>query len=107
MGEDLPPRFQDITLAHLLSLPVDEPIPFEAFADRLIHATGLTWSPADSRFARTLLHDAISSMIVDVLAHFGALERGYQERPLGRIMRRELVAFRVTPFGRDLLESLG
>jgi len=45
-------------------------------------------------------------MIVDVLADFGALERGYQERPLGRIMSRDLVAFRVTPFGRDLLETL-
>jgi hypothetical protein len=106
MGEDLPPRFQDITLARLLSLPVDEPIPFEPFADKLIQATGLAWTAADSRFARTLLHDAISSMIVDVLAHFGALERGYQERPLGRIMSRDLVAFRITPFGRALLESL-
>ena len=106
MGEDLPPRFQDITLAYLLSLPVDEPIPFEPFADRLIQATGLTWAVADSRFARTLLHDAISRMIVDVLADFRALERGYQERPLGRIVRRDLVAFRVTPFGRGLLESL-
>jgi len=97
MGEDLSLRFEETTLAHLLSLPVDEPIPFEPFADKLIHATGLTWAVADSRFARTLLHGAISSMIVDVLANFGALERGYQDRPLGRITSRELVAFRVTP----------
>jgi hypothetical protein len=106
MGDDLPPHFEEIALAHLLSLPVEEPIPFEPFADRLIQATGLTWAVADSRFARTLLHDAISRMIVGVLAGFGALERGYQERPLGRIVRRDLVAFRITPFGRDLLEAL-
>ena len=45
-------------------------------------------------------------MIVDILSDFGALERGYQERPLGRIMGRDQVAFRITPYGRDLLETL-
>jgi len=106
MGEDLPPRFEEITLARLLSLPVGERVPFEPFADRLIQATGLTWTVAGSPFTRTLLHGAISSMIVDVLADFGALEREYQDRLLGRMMSRDLVAFRVTPFGRGLLESL-
>ena len=45
-------------------------------------------------------------MIVDILADFGALEREYQDEPLGKGTTRELVAFRVTPFGRDLLETL-
>jgi len=35
LGESLPPRFEEITLDHLLSLPVDTRIPFERFADSL------------------------------------------------------------------------
>jgi len=106
MGEDLPPRFEEITLTHLLSLPVDERIPFESFADRLIQKTGLTWTAIDSSFARKFLHSAVRSMIIHILAGFGALEREYQDRPLGKGTTMDLVAFRVTPFGRDLLEAL-
>jgi hypothetical protein len=106
MGEDLPPRFEEIALAHLLSLPVDERIPFEPFADKLIQATGLTWTAPDMTDARMLLHGAVARMVIAVLANFGVLEREYQDTPLGKGTTRELVAFRVTPFGGDLLETL-
>jgi hypothetical protein len=107
MGESLPPRFEEITLAHLLSLSVDTRIPFESFADRLIQETRLTWTAPDMTYARMLLHGAVRRMVIEILAGFGAVEPEYQDKPLGRGTTRELVAFRVTPFGRGLLEALG
>jgi hypothetical protein len=107
MGESLPPRFEEITLAHLLSLSVDTRIPFEPFADRLIQETRLTWTAPSMTYARMLLHGAVRRMVIEILADFGAVEPEYEEKPLGRGTTRELIAFRVTPFGQGLLESLG
>ena len=81
MDEDLPLRFEEITLAHLLSLPVDTRIDFEPFADELIQETGLAWTGPDVTDARRVLRTAISRMVVDILADFGALEREYQDEP--------------------------
>jgi hypothetical protein len=106
MGEDLPPHFQQITLDHLLSLPVDTRIPFEPFADRLIGDTGLKWTSRDTTYHRMFLHGAIQRMVIHILAAFGIVEREYRDKPLGKGTIPELVAFQVTPFGKRLLESL-
>lgn len=106
MGESLPPRFQEITLNHLLSLPVDARTPFEPFADGLISETGLKWTAPDMAFARISLHGAIRRIVIGVLADFGVLEREYRDKSLGRGTIQELVAFRITSFGKGLLESL-
>jgi len=106
MGESLPPRFRRITLAHLLSLPVDERVPFEPFADKLIQETGLKWTAEDMSSATTALRGAIRRMVVEILADFGVVEPEYQTRPLGKGTIQELVAFRIIPFGRGLLESV-
>ncbi len=106
MGESLPPRFEEITLAHLLSLPANTRIPFEPFADRLIQETGLKWTAPDMTYARMSLHSAIRRLVIGILADFGAVEPEYQDKPLGRGTTRELVAFRITSLGKGLLESL-
>jgi len=106
LGEDLPPRFGEITLAHLLSLPVGTPVPFEPFADRLIQETGLTWRAPKATSPRTLLHGAIRRMVINVLTSFEGAEPEYRDKPLGAGTIRELVAFQITPFGRGLLESV-
>jgi hypothetical protein len=51
MGERLPYDFTLTTLDRLIGLPVEKPIPFEDFADRLIQATGLKWAAADTTVA--------------------------------------------------------
>ena len=107
MGESLPPRFEEITLTHLLSLPINTRTPFEPFADRLIRETGLKWTAPNMTYARMALHSAIRRMVIDILASFEAVEQEYQDKPLGRGTTKELVAFRITPFGKRLLESLG
>ena len=106
LGEDLPPRFREITLTHLLSLPVGTPVPFESFADRLIQETGLTWTAPDMTGVRILLHGAIRRMVIDVLISFESVEREVEDRPLGAGTISELATFQITPFGRGLLESV-
>jgi len=106
MGESLPPRFQQIALAHLLSLPVGTRIPFEPFADKLIRETGLKWTAPNMIFARDSLHGAIGRMVIGILADFEVVEPEYQDKPLGKGTIPELVAFKITSFGKGLLESL-
>jgi len=106
MGESLPSRFTEITLAHLLSLPANTRIPFEPFADKLIQETRLKWTAPNMTYARMSLHGAVQRMVIGVLADFEAVELEYQIKPLGSSMVRELVAFQITSFGKGLLESL-
>ena len=106
LGENLPSRFEEITLAHLLSLPVGTPIPFEPFADRLIQETHLKWRAPDVTSAQRILHSAVQRMIIDILSSFEAVETEYQDRPLGIGTIEELVAFQITLLGRGLLESV-
>lgn len=106
MGESLPPRFNKITLAHLLALPVETRISFEPFADKLIQETGLKWGAQKATHDRMLLHGSIRRMVISILADFGAVEPEYRDKPLGRGTMKELVAFQVTSFGKGLLESL-
>jgi hypothetical protein len=44
-------------------------------------------------------------MVISILADFEVVEPEYQDKPLGRSTFRELVAFRITTFGKRL-ESL-
>ncbi len=106
MGESLPARFNKITLAHLLSLPTELRIPFDPFADRLIHESGLKWTAPDMSGAQTLLRWAIERMVIAILADFGMVEREYRDKPLGKGTIQELATFQITSFGRGLLESL-
>jgi len=106
MGESLPKGFQQAVLARLRGLPVGERIEFEEFANGLIRETGLKWG-AQVDSAQMLLHGSIQQMVIHILANFGALEREYQEVPLGRGTISRLVAFAVTPFGKALLEAVG
>jgi len=58
-------------------------------------------------YARMSLHSAVRRMVIEIPAGFGVVVAEYEEKPLGRGTTRELVAFRVTPFGKGLLEALG
>lgn len=106
MGESLPPRFSETTLAHLLALPAETRIPFEPFADKLIRETGLKWTAPDMTYARESLHGAVERMVIGILANFEVVEPEYQDKPLGKGTIPELVAFKITSFGKGLLESL-
>jgi hypothetical protein len=106
MGDRLPHRFEQVTLSHLLSLPVNSHVPFEPFADALIEKGGLTWTSQDKSCHRSLLHGAIQRMVINVLTDFGGVEPKYRDKPLGKGTIRELTTFCITPLGRGLLKSL-
>ena len=106
MGESLPPRFNKITLAHLLALPANTRIPFEPFADRLIQESKLKWTAPNVTYARVALHGAIRRMVIGILADFQVVDTDHQDKPLGSSTISELVAFQITSFGKGLLESL-
>ena len=106
MGEELPPSFNMTTFGHLRSLPIGDSISFEEFADGLIEETGLTWTAPDLSNATTLLRGSIKQMVIRILADFGAVEREYQEEPLGKGTISRLVAFEISPFGKALLDAV-
>ncbi len=106
MGEGLPVRFKQITLERLLKLSVEESVPFEPFAERLIDGSGLVWPIVDQKMARDILHSAIQRMVILPLADFGVLVTEYQIREQDGYEFRDLVAFRITRFGKGLLKTL-
>lgn len=106
LSDGLPPRFRQITQRRLLSLPVETRISFEAFADELIRETGFKWPSRDPSFHRLILHGAVRNIVMNPMSRFGIVTLEHQDKPLGKGVSKELVAFQVTPFGRDLLESL-
>lgn len=104
MGEALPPFFNVMTLAFLRFLPVRTPIPFEAFADKLIEKSGLTWKAAMSEMTPMIMRSSIAQMVIYILQDFDILKTEFQEEPLGKGTISRLVSFEITPFGRTLLD---
>jgi hypothetical protein len=102
----LPPYFTGTVWQVLDDLPVDQSIEFEPFADRLVVATGLRWPVPDADTARMVLHGLIRRMLLSILHDFGAVTLNFEERPLGPGTIRDLVTFRLTSFGKQLLNAL-
>jgi hypothetical protein len=106
LGEGPPPGFKRATLDHLLALPVERPVPFVAFTDRLIEKTGLEWTSENKTYHQMLLRGAVERIVVRLLATFEVLEPRYEKIPGSTRTYPELVEFQVTRFGRDMLECL-
>ncbi|MCY2996264.1 MAG: hypothetical protein NTY19_51705 [Planctomycetota bacterium] len=106
MGDALPYGFTQSTLAGLRSSPTGTFVRFEAFADALIHATGLRWGAPDPKIAIPALYGAVNRMVITVLADFGAVEREYREKRLGKSTFHELDKFKITPWGKALLDTV-
>jgi hypothetical protein len=105
MGDGTPPRFSERTLSHLRQLTVDQPVPFDLFADKLISATGLRWS-VQTEHTPMILRSSIRAMVINILQKFEAVACSYVEKPLGKSSIKELESFKITPFGHMLLEAL-
>jgi hypothetical protein len=106
IGEHLPYLFTLTTLDHLLALPVEKPITFEDFADRLIQATGLMWTAPDMTFARDSLHRTIERMVIDILDDYWAVEREEIDRKIGDHSFKRLHTFTITRLGMSLLKAV-
>jgi hypothetical protein len=105
MGEYLPDSFAQITLRHLRTIRPRTEVPFEDFADRLITATGLTWTAPDMTHSRLTLHTAIRRMVIDILDDFGGVRCTYRPNRLIDTIK-DLHTFEIMPLGTALLDSL-
>ncbi len=106
MGGSLPPFFSTLTLKSLSALPVKKRVAFQKYADHLIGVAGLTWTAPDATIGRMALHGAVERMILGILEDFGAVTLEHRDKPLGRGSIKELAGFRITPFGKQLLDGL-
>jgi hypothetical protein len=107
LGEALPYGFESRVLARLRFLPVNRRVDHDDFADRLVARTGLTWvnkAPLDSQ---NLLRGAVRHMVTHILRDFWVIEPEYDyNEKIGTMTLQKLSAFRLTEFGRALLEGV-
>jgi hypothetical protein len=106
LGDGPPAGFNRHTLTCLLELPAGKASSYEAFADRLIRQSGLSWPIQDQVSARNILHSAIERMVVDPLVSFGLVEAGYLTKTRYSYTSRELDTIFLTQAGKGLLELL-
>ncbi|MBI3922076.1 MAG: hypothetical protein HY318_11715 [Armatimonadetes bacterium] len=105
LEESLPLTLKPITLDRLVHLPVEESVPFEEFADRLIADTGLVWLAEKQTYAQMYLRSAVQHMVIQPLADFLAIELEYREELVGTGTYETLHGFRTTAPGRWLLNN--
>lgn len=106
LSQGLPGNFNKIALARLLDLPTGKSTPFGTFADPLIKETHMTWPSIDQTFAHDHMRSAIERMVILPLVGFGIMESEYGLEDIGGHKFTKLSRIRLTPFGKDLLETL-
>jgi hypothetical protein len=106
MGSRLPYDFQYITLEHLLTLPLETPVPYQQFANRLIEGSGLEWTAPDMTHAHSILSGAIKRMVINILEDFGVLKRESTDEWIGQDRISDLQSFSLTRLGDGLLKVL-
>jgi hypothetical protein len=106
IGDRLPYDFNLDALHYLLALPVEKPVLFEDFADRLIQETSLKWKAPDMTHAQNSLHRAVERMVISILEDFGALEQEEKEEKFDGYSIRRLHTFTITDLGRGLLKTI-
>jgi hypothetical protein len=104
-GGRLPYDFTALTRERLLALPAGEWVPFEPFAGRLVAEGGLVWPTRDQEAAQGILKGLVARVVIAPLRDFGVLAAEYGPHPLLGPRYPELVAIRLTPFGKGLLAA--
>jgi len=102
----MPAGFSKLALNHLLDLPVGDGVYFELFADRIIEDAGLVWPIQDQDSARRILRGIIERIVINPLVDFGILQAQFEPHKTLGAGFRELSTFRITPFGKGLLEAI-
>ncbi len=102
----LPAGFTRLALSHLLDLPVGEVTPCESFADRMIADAGPSWTIQDQDRNHRILQYMIEGTVIRPLVDFGILQAEYEPYKTLGAEYQKLIAFRITPAGRSLLEAI-
>lgn len=106
MGDELPYDFEWATLRLLLDQPVNKVISFKPFADQLIETGKLVWHCQKPEYSQDILYAAIERMVIKPLVDFGVLETEYDVNLKHDFEFKELVAFRLSSFGKKLLMTI-
>jgi len=104
LADGLPPLFQSAALACLNELSTGENTPFEAFADRVIAQSGLTWPSKDQTNTHLIMQAVVKRLVVDIMEDFGILECEYLTESQNGYEHKELTHIRMTTNGKKLLD---
>lgn len=102
----MPPGFSRLVLKRLLELPLEEPVSFKRFADRLIEDSRMVWAIQDQESARHILRSIVERTVIKPLVDFGILQTEYQPHKTLGTDFPQLSTFQITPFGKGLLEAI-
>ena len=102
----MPSGFARLALKHLLELPLGELSSFERFADQMIEDSRMVWLIENQDSAQRILRNIIEHVVIDPLVDFGILQTVYEPHKTLGAEFRELSTFRITSFGKGLLEAI-
>jgi len=102
----MPPEFSRLALKHLLAIPLGELTSFEQFADRMTEDSRMVLAIQDQESARRILHRIVESVVINPLVDFGILQTEYEPHKTLGADFPQLSTFRITPYGKDLLEAI-
>jgi hypothetical protein len=105
-GRNMPTGYSRLILKQLLELPLGKPASFDRFADQVIEDSRLVWGIQDQVSARRILSNFIECVVIYPLVDFGILLTEYEPHKTLGAEFRELSTFRITPFGKGLLEAI-
>jgi hypothetical protein len=100
------PDFQGLRSNICWNYRLGEPASFERFADRMIEDSRMVWPIQDQDNARRILRSIIERTVINPLVDFGILQTEYEPHKTLGAEFRELATFRITPFGKGLLEAI-
>ncbi len=106
IGDYLPRDFQFIVLYKLLTLPIDEDVQYQNFAEYLIQKCYLTRPIQKVQHVREFLYWDIELMVINILENFGMLQRFDGELLVDRTKIKRLQSITLTRFGKGLLQML-
>lgn len=102
----MPFGFSRLALKNLLDLPLEVPESYERFADRMIEDSRMVWPIQDQDSAHRILRSIVERAVINPLVDFGILKTEYEPHKTLGVEFRELSTFRITPFGKGLLEAI-
>jgi len=102
----LPAGFPRLIHKHLLEIPTGAEVSFESFADRIITEAGLVWPIQDQDNARRILQGLVEYVVIKPLGDYGILQVEYEPNKILGGEFRTPASFRVTVFGKGLLEAI-
>jgi hypothetical protein len=102
----MPPEFSRLALKHLLAIPLGELTSFEQFADQMTEDSRMVLAIQDQESARRILHRIIESVVINPLVDFRILQTEYEPHKTLGADFPQLSTFRITPYGKDLLEAI-